>query len=321
MLALTIGMQNSLFEVFEQLLTARIEGAIAAGIYDRGLETLAADSLTVKERRAVYTHPATGAQTRIFTIARRDRNRPLTLEDALSRAQGRGGRLLLNARSHRAAVEVPAPSLMLVDGSIERRVRLLRPMEQHSFAKAALAETLWEEAGREAFAKAWQEEIASLPEFTESTFHIATGLLLPIWRRLPDENCRVYRLQTDDGERIVGRLVSLAALGVLCRNLGLDDAPALSPDEAWQLLLDGKSVVQLADGLQLRRVRVMNDHRIELTGFTPGMRERLSAMGLTHEIISWKLRFFIPASAGGPAILGRLMARHPLTGIAERAAA
>ena len=87
MLALTIDMQNSLFEVFEQLLTARIEGAIAAGIYDRGLETLAADSLIVNERRTVYTHPATGAETRIFTIARRDRNRPLTLEDALARAE------------------------------------------------------------------------------------------------------------------------------------------------------------------------------------------------------------------------------------------
>ena len=85
--------------------------------------------------------------------------------------------------------------------------------------------------------------------------------------------------------------------------------------------MDGRSVLQLADGLQLRRVRVMNDHRIELTGFTPGMRERLSAMGLTHEIISWKLRFFIPAGASGPAILGRLMDRHPLTAITNRAAA
>ena len=55
---------------------------------------------------------------------------------------------------------------------------------------------------------AWRDEIAGLPEFSESTLHIATGLLLPIWRRLPEENCRVYRLQTDDGERIVGRLVS-----------------------------------------------------------------------------------------------------------------
>jgi len=321
MLALTIAMQNSLFEVFEQLLSARIEGAIAAGIYDRGLETLAADSLSVRERRTVYTHPATGAETRIFTLARRDRNRPLTLDDALARVQAGGARLLINERSGRAALEVPAPSLMLDDGSIERRVRLLRPMEQHAFAKAALAETLWGEADRDSFARAWRDEIATLPEFTDSTLHIATGLLLPIWRRLPDENCRVYRLQTDEGERIVGRLVSPAALGALCRNLGLDDVPALSPDEAWQLLIDGKSVVQLADGLQLRRVRVMNDHRVELTGFTPGMRDRLTAMGLMHEIISWKLRFFVPVGANGPVILGRLMDRHPLTGIADRAAA
>ena len=321
MLALTIAMQNSLFEVFEQLLTARIEGAIAAGIYDRGLETLAADSLRVTERRTVYTHPATGAETRIFTLARRDRNRPLTLDEALARSEGGNTRLLINERSGRAALEVPAPSLMLDDGSIERRVRLVRAMEQHSFGKAALAETLWREAQRDDFAKAWQEEIATLPEFTATTLHIATGLLLPIWRLLPEENCRVYRLQTDAGERIVGRLVSPAALGALCRNLGLDDVPDLSPDQAWQLLLDGKSILQLADGLGLRRVRVMNEYRIELSGFTPGMRDRLTAMGLMHEIIAWKLRFFVPAGGNGAAILGRLMDRHPLVSVADRAAA
>jgi hypothetical protein len=314
-------MQNSLFEVFEQLLTARIEGAIAAGIYDKGLETLAADSLTVTERRTVYTHPATGAQTRIYTIARRDRNSPRPLDEAWALAEARQGRLLVNAHSGRAAVEVPAPSVMLDDGTVERRVRLIRPMEQLGFAQAALRETMWREADRDPFAKAWQEEIAGLPAFTESTLHIATGLLLPIWRRLPDENCRVYRLQTDDGERVIGRLVSPAALGTLCRNLGLDDVPELSAEEAWQLLTDGKSVVQLADGLQLRRVRVMNEHRVELTGFTPGMRDRLTAMGLMHEIIAWKLRFFVPVGAGGSAILGRLMARHPLVSVSDRAAA
>ncbi len=40
LLALTIEMQNHLFEVFEGLLRAKIEGAIASGIYDHGLETI-----------------------------------------------------------------------------------------------------------------------------------------------------------------------------------------------------------------------------------------------------------------------------------------
>ena len=100
-----------------------------------------------------------------------------------------------------------------------------------------------------------------------------------------------------------------------------DDVPALAPDQAWQTLLEGKSVLQLADGLQLRRVRVMNDHRVELTGFTPSMRDRLTAMGLTHEIISWKLRMFVPVTSGGPAVIARLIERHPVTAIADRAAA
>ena len=48
-------------------------------------------------------------------------------------------------------------------------------------------------------------------------------------------------------------------------------------------------------------------NRIELTGFTEGMRERLRAYGLFSEIISWKLRFFVPVGASGPAVLGKLL--------------
>src|ERR1700689_2513026 len=78
LLALTIGLQNILFTAFEQLLATRIEGAIASGSYDVGLETLTANSLTVTDRRTIYTHPGTGAETRLLTIARRERNKPVT---------------------------------------------------------------------------------------------------------------------------------------------------------------------------------------------------------------------------------------------------
>ena len=49
LLALTIDLQNILFTVFEELLNARIEGAIASGTYDLGLETLTAESFVVTE--------------------------------------------------------------------------------------------------------------------------------------------------------------------------------------------------------------------------------------------------------------------------------
>src|SRR3546814_8863351 len=104
--------------------------------------------------------------------------------------------------------DLPASSLMLDDGEIERRVRLIRPMEQHHASLTMMAESHWVEADRTAFASAWTVEVADVPAFSESTIHVVSGLLLPIWKRLPNESTRVYRLQTDDGERIIGRKVS-----------------------------------------------------------------------------------------------------------------
>ena len=85
--------------------------------------------------------------------------------------------------------------------------------------------------------------------------------------------------------------------------------------------MDGKTILDLSEGLQLRRVRVMGANRIELTGFTDQMRDRLRAYGLFQEIISWKLRMFVPTDATGTAILSKLLERYPLERIADRAAA
>lgn len=322
LLALRIETQNLLFEVFEQLMAAKIEGAIAAGNYDRGLETITAESIVVTDRRTVYAHPVSGAQSHVLTVARKDRIRPRSLVDALAivRAEPQSV-LLVNTRSNRAAIQLPTASLMLDDGAIEQRVRLLRPTDELRFGLDALAETHWQPADRKLFCDLWQEEVAAVPEFTTSTFHIVTGLMLPIWRRLPDHDCQVYRIQTDAGERIIGRHIAPTLVATMLRNLGLDHVPALVPQDAWTGLVEGRIGLQLADGLILRRSRVMNDHRIELVGFTDAFVPRLKALGLISEIISWKLRLFIPTSEKGPFILAALLDRHTLVGVTDRAAA
>jgi hypothetical protein len=203
---------------------------------------------------------------------------------------------------------------MLDDGEIERRVRLIRPMESHSLPLKA---SHWMEVDRARFAAVWQTELAAVSEFTDSTIDIAAGLLLPIWKRLPNESTRVYRLQTDAGERIIGRKVSPAWVATA---LGTD-APTLTPDNAFVALLEGRTVFDLAEGLQLRRVRVMGAVRIELSGFNDTMRDRLKAYGLFPEIISWKLRMFVRTDASGVAILARVLDRYPVERTAEREAA
>ncbi len=313
LLALPIAMQNTLFATFEETLNARIEAAIAAGIHDVGLETIRAESLIVTDRRTVWQHDS-GAETRLFTVQRKDRNQPLSADEALTI---RDGKLLVNERSGRASVKTAAPSLMHDDGSVERRVRLIRPMQRDTMSVDDFASTHWKEAEREEFIAAWEKEIAGISEFSTSTFHLVTGLLLPIWRRLPETNARVYRLQTDDGERIIGRMLTPIEVEAFCRNIGME-APKLSAGDAWGLINEGKVTAHLVDGLVLRRVRVMNESRVELTGFTSGMVDALKARGLFGEIISWKLRLFVPVGEAGKAIFESLTDRWPLTEIVNR---
>jgi predicted RNA methylase len=314
LLALTIEMQGILFTAFEQLLEARIDGAMASGTYDLGLETLRAESFRVTDRQVIYTHPTTGAETRLLSITERRRNRPRLLDEALAELDDPRAALMINTRSGRAAVQVPTTSLMLDDGEIERRVRLIRPTESQNIAVRLMGGTQWAETDRPTFVAAWNAEVAEVPEFTDVTLHVVSGLLLPVWKRLPQDETRVYRLQTDDGERIIGRRVS-PAWAATATGAG---APSLSAEQAYAALIEGKTILDLTESLQLRRSRVMGVNRIELTGFTEGMRERLGAYGLFSEIISWKLRFFVPVGPVGAGVLAKLFNLWPISRISER---
>ena len=92
----------------------------------------------------------------------------------------------------------------------------------------------------------------------------------------------------------------------------------LDPEQAGRSVIDGSSVISLAGEMTVRRVRVMNDNRVEVTGFTDGMRDWLRSIGLFSEMIAWKLRFFIPVTDEGFAILSRLVQRHRLLDVISR---
>ena len=242
MLALTIDAQNTLFGAFEDLLQAKIEGAIASGIYDLGVETVTADSLRIIERRTVYTHPATGAETEVFTVARRDRNRPLSLSEALQRAgepeRGPAGKPPVRAGSGSGPGAEPHAR--------RRRRRAARPPAATAGASgdAACGDGADALAGGRPRRVSRPPGMPNSPSFRNSPKAGCTSspaCLLPIWTRLPDEGCRVYRLQTDSGERVIGRLVSPAWVA----QTAAGDTPVIGADDAWAALQDGRTVLEL----------------------------------------------------------------------------
>ena len=313
LLALPIDDQNALFAALEVRIAAKVAEAVEGGVYEQGVETVRADSLTLESREAVFVHAASGAATALCAIRRRDRLKALTAEGALrmrseALAAGRSARLVASSRSGRAALVAPAPARMLDDGGVEDRVRLVRPAGRDTMASEALAASSWQDAAPEHWRALWEAELKALPTHAESRLWLVSGLLLPLWDRLPTDSVRVRTLTTDAGERLIGRTLGAAQAQALRTALGLGGGVALTAGEVHEAVIGCGTPFPLTNGWRLARRRAMGALRLEVEGPADTDLPALKRLGCTTEIVAWRTRVFVP----GPAVLARLLERWPL---------
>ncbi|MCY4548399.1 MAG: strawberry notch family protein, partial [Defluviicoccus sp.] len=286
LLALPIAEQNQLFAALETRIESNIEQAMEAGSYEVGVETVRADSLSTAGRETLYEHPRTGAVTDLVEIVRHDRLEPTTADTGLdigARDPGPDGKpqLVVNARSKRAAVLLPAPSRMFDDGGVQERVRLVRPATRETMARPELDASNWRGADETTWRALWQHEIAELPTHRESRFWLAAGLLLPVWDRLPFENMRVRRLTTDAGEALIGRVLDAEQVRAVRTSFGLGGDFAMTGAEAFEAVMGRGTALALANGWRLARRRIMGADRVEIEGPADGDTDALKRMGCT----------------------------------------
>ena len=316
LLALPIDEQNQLFGALETRIEANIEIAIEAGTFERGVETIAADSLSVASRESVFTHEGSGAETEIVEIARKDRLEPLSADAAIELHAATSSNpplLIVNGQSKRAALVMDAPSRTLDDGDVQERARLVRPASRETVAQSALDASNWRRAHGNEWRALWDAEIAGLPSHRESRFWLVAGLLLPIWDRLPDESMRVRRLVCDDGEHLIGRVLGLAEVTEFRAALGLDGGPGLTAAEVHDEIMVRGASFALSNGWKLARRRLMGANRIEIAGPTDADTDALKRMGCIAEIVSWRTRLFAPDRA----TLERITDRWPIASTAS----
>jgi hypothetical protein len=101
--------------------------------------------------------------------------------------------------------------------------------------------------------------------------------------------------------------------------LGLSDVAGAvggGAQAAAMILKDGAEI-GMAEGLWLRRAKVMDRHRIEVVG-AGAARSALVALGCFTEIIAYTARVFVPADR--PAVLDAVLARWPAQSILAKAA-
>ncbi len=141
-------------------------------------------------------------------------------------------------------------------------------------------------------------EGSALAEATlrREALHLATGLLLPVWDKLPDEQVQVIRIAADDGRSLLGREIPAASLAGLAAKLGLDVPLEIAPDElAATVLRTGKPLpLRTVEDLILKRSLVNGSQRLELAGFAPARLPWYKAQGCFTEIIRYQTRLFVP---------------------------
>lgn len=309
-LALPIATQNAIFAEFEGMIAERVERAIAAGTYERGIETLQAESFKVVERFPIYEDPETGATTQAVRVEETVKVDPMTFATALDLYRDRFPLLLVNKKSGRAALGIDTTSSVLDDGSVIPRVRLIRPVTSETITAAEVAKN-WEKVPLAELRRVWDENVAATPRTKTREIVLITGLLLPIWNHLPDDQMVVYRLQTDDGERMLGRLLTPDQLRMTARSCGVSMTARLTGAQVWDATMTrGERVVLKGDRI-LRRSIVAQGARLELVGHNPTDLDTLKRLGCFTEVIQWRTRVFIPDAADRAVIIEKVMQIYP----------
>ncbi|MDZ8228303.1 hypothetical protein [Nostoc sp. ChiVER01] len=195
---------------------------------------------------------------------------------------------MINEKSRNAAVAIPTHSTFDSDGGVISRILLIRPQKETRVPVKDFESSTWRQVSADTFVAAWSTEVDTLPKFTTDYLHLVTGILLPIWKILPQQNSRVFRLQTSDGQKILGRVVNAQDIQSVAEQLGLKNK-LLSTQELVSLVLNEGYSQQLPGGVTLRRSYIAAEPRIELVNAI-SLAERLVAVGCFTEIIDWQKR-------------------------------
>lgn len=309
-LALPIALQNGIFDEFLGLVEARIDAARAAGTLDLGVETIAVEHFEVLSDTLLRTDALSGATTHLLELEIARSLKPLTLArlEELYGLSGDRQQILRNGRSGRIGLLVPARSLLADDGTRIARFELIRPLGRGHLTAEQLADSHWEPVDPATFRALWQAEAdEAATSHKRERLHLATGLLLPVWDKLPSDFVRVSRISARDGRSLLGREVPLHCVPGLCQALGLESDQAFSAEQVAEAVLgSGRPMsVKAREALMLKRSLVGGAQRLELTGWSAARLDWYKAAGCFTEIIRYQTRLFVPTE-GAASVLARL---------------
>lgn len=317
-LSLEVDEQNATFQQFYDIFERMMDAAIANGTVDMGLENYRADKVEVLDETVIRKDPS-GADTRYvqMKVYRKPELIPFSALDTKLREFK--GLVRLEDGSVRAVYEISSKTNE--KGEIQRRFSLESPVRgvRSVYVESTLNEKTTK-INKSEWAQAWKEETAKAPEYNESTLHLLTGTLLPIWNRLPANNTRVMRVVTSDGGQYLGRVIRPDQIDGVLRSFGANRTmQTYTPEQVSDLILtQGKEVVLRDNRVKLTRRRVSGEWRTEISGTNLWYLQR-QYPGIFTERINYEWRTFIPTGEAGLSVLRGILKDNPVVDVREPA--
>ena len=316
-LSLEIGYQNRVFDAFAGRMEQNVETAILNGTLDVGLETYRAAKVATVSEQVVFTEEESGAQTKYVELEASHENEFVTFAEA-KRGKGflgfyrnkKSGKLWA-VREYGTKTDKSGDVLdtYRFQGSKQSSGQVL---DERKFTPEPprWAEWGWEKV--EDAKSEWTREIESADKYRKEPVHLISGAILPIWDRLPSEQARVMRVQTDEGNRYLGRLIPAEEIAGTLKRLGATpNQVRLDAKEALQRVMEDGWTLNLANGWRVTRRMVSGEPRAELVGDDLFSHfPNLEKAGVFKERINYSTRYFIPS--GDEAALKKVLNGRPI---------
>lgn len=311
LLALRIDVQDSLFDAFEGFLNFQIMRAKEDGSFESGVETLFGDSFVIENTQEIFTHPC-GTNTYAHKVRRTTKIVPRTLSEVLRFADAQTI-LVKNTVSNSYGTLQPTYSLTDEMGAPIQFYELTRPHKQDTLSQYAYDKSQWSPVTLAEFEAGWTAEVETRKTMTDQ-FWLVTGLLLPIWDKLGSRG-KIWRLQSDCGQRLLGRYMTNKEMLGLQSRLSLNLDTKLTAGEVLEYIMEHNCSAKLGYNLQLKRSLVAGNYRLEVLGASYEIMQRIKSLGARTEYHEYKMRCYVPNSKEGETILNRLLAFAKLQSI------
>lgn len=341
LLSLTSGQQDEVFAEFEKRLDEVVNYAIQRGTYDSGMETVKAENIVKTHEDTVHTDSRSGAETKYIELDVTKKIQYQSFSQMQDEMRHRKDQLAgyytdrkgnvftlydLGTRLNASGVETERGLTVgirkghhrYIDNvsDIKRGHRETYDKNERKVVKEALSTPI----GKEEAKRLWGEQIETGPKTETKKDRMITGVILPIWDRIAGDE-KVWRLQTDEGEQIIGRWMNGNAAKETLKNLGKGSEVArLDIRTIWKRIQSGDEAV-LANGWGIKGSRVSGEKRVELTvkrggTFTPAEIKELTKQGVFFERIQWQDRAFIPVDA--ISVFSKVTASRPVVDLGEK---